>query len=132
MKPILICLLFFLGLSAYAQHTVVVNPDGTHSVIVNNGNVSTIVNQDGTHSTAIMNGNSSTIVNPDGTHSTAIMNGSNITIVNSDGTHSTVIRSGDNTTIVNPKERKVWQIINSNHKKKSAKKHDNKHTETDD
>ena len=93
MKPILTCLLFFIGLSAYAQHTVVVNPDGTHSVIINNGNVSTIVNPDGTHSTAIMNGNS--------------------------------------TTIVNPKERKVWQIINSNHKKKSAKKHDNKHTETD-
>lgn len=64
MKPILICLLFFLGLSAYAQHTVVVNPDGTHSVIVNNGNVSTIVNPDGTHSTVIRSGDNTTIVNP--------------------------------------------------------------------
>lgn len=36
------------------------------------------------------------------------------------------------TTIANPTERKFWKIFNSNHKKKSAKQHENKHTETDD
>ena len=75
-----------VSLSAYAQHTVVVNPDGTHSTAIHNGNTTTIVNPDGTHSTAIHNGNSATIVNPDGSHSTAIHNGNSITIVNPDGT----------------------------------------------
>ena len=49
-----------MSLSAYAQHTVVVNPDGTHS-------------------TGFLTGSSTTIVNPDGTHSTVIENGSNNT-----------------------------------------------------
>jgi metallo-beta-lactamase class B len=66
--------------------TVVVNPDGTHSVV--HGNV--IVNPDGTHST--VHGN--VIVNPNGTHSTVHGN----VIVNPDGTHSTV----HGNVIVNP------------------------------
>jgi outer membrane lipoprotein-sorting protein len=91
-----------MSLSAYAQHTVVVNPDGTHSTAIHNGNTTTIVNPDGTHSTAIHNGNSATIVNPDGSHSTAIHNGNSITIVNPDGSHSTAIHNGNSITIVNP------------------------------
>ena len=65
--------------SAYAQHTVIVNPDGTHSIAINNGTTSTIINPDGTHSTAIKNGNTTTIVNPDGTHSVVIKNGEGTT-----------------------------------------------------
>ena len=49
-----------VSLSAYAQHAVVVNPDGTHSTAIHNGNSTTIVNPDGTHSVVINNGNSAT------------------------------------------------------------------------
>ena len=64
-----------MSLSAYAQHTVVVNPDGTHSVAIQTGSNITVVNPDGTHSTGIQTGNITTIVNPDGTHTTFIENG---------------------------------------------------------
>ncbi len=109
-KRALICLLSFVGLSAYAQHTVVVNPDGTHTVVVNNGNVSTVVNPDATHSTVITNGDLTTIVNPDGTHSTAITNGNNTTVAHHKG---------------------LWQAFKSIFKKKSSKNLDRNHTETD-
>ena len=131
MKRILICLLFSVSLSAYAQNAVVINPDGTHSVIVNNGSVSTVVNPDGTHSTAIMNGNSTTVVNPDGTHSVIVNNGNVSTVVNPDGTHSTVIMTDNDATIVNQTERPLWQIFKLFDRKKNSKKHDQKHTETD-
>ena len=85
MKRILLCLLCFMSLSAYAQHTVVVNPDGTHSAAIQTGNNITVVNPNGTHSTGIQTGNNITIVNPDGTHTTVIENGSNnITALNRD------------------------------------------------
>lgn len=64
MKRILICLLLFIGFSAYAQHTVIVNPDGTHTIAVNHGHTTTIVNPDGTHTTAINHGHTTTITNP--------------------------------------------------------------------
>lgn len=74
-----------MSLSAYAQHTVVVNPDGTHSAAIQTGNNITVVNPNGTHSTGIQTGNNITIVNPDGTHTTVIENGSNnITALNRD------------------------------------------------
>ena len=52
-----------VSLSAYAQHTVVVNPDGTHSVAIHNGNTTTIVNSDGTHTVIANNRNSATQTN---------------------------------------------------------------------
>ena len=64
MRRILLSLLCMVSISAYAQHTIVVNPDGSHSVVINNGNTATIVNPDGTHSVVINNGNSETVVNP--------------------------------------------------------------------
>ena len=85
MKRILPCLLCFMSLSAYAQHTVLVNPDGTHSVAIQTGSNITVVNPDGTHSTGILTGSSTTIVNPDGTHTTVIENGNdNTTVLNRD------------------------------------------------
>ena len=87
--------------AAHAQ-TVIVNPDGTHSIVISSGNTSTVVNSDGTHSTVINNGSTSTIVNSNGTHSTMINNGNTSTIVNPDGSHSTVINSGNTSIIVNP------------------------------
>ena len=80
MKRILPCLLCFMSLSAYAQHTVVVNPDGTHSIAIQTGSNITVVNPDGTHSTGILTGSSTTIVNPNGTHTTVIENGNDKTI----------------------------------------------------
>lgn len=65
---------------------VVVNPDGSHSVVV--GNV--VVNPDGGHS--VLTGN--VIVNSNGTHSVIAGN----VIVNSNGTHSVII--GD--LLINP------------------------------
>ena len=94
MKRILTCLLLFVGFSAYAQHTVIVNPDGTHTIAVNHGHTTTIVNPDGTHTTAINHGHTTTIVNPDGSHTTAI-------------------NHGRTTMITNPKVIKLWQDIKS-------------------
>ena len=93
MKRILPCLLCFMSLSAYAQHTVLVNPDGTHSVAIQTGSNITVVNPDGTHSTGILTGSSTTIVNPDGTHTTVIENGNDNTIaLNKDSLDRGVVR----------------------------------------
>ena len=82
-----------MSLSAYAQHTVVVNPDGTHSVAIQTGSNITVVNPDGTHSTGIQTGSSTTIVNPDGTHTTVIENGNDNTIaLNKDSLDRGVVR----------------------------------------
>ena len=104
MRRILLSLLCMVSLSAYAQQTIVVNPDGTHSVVINNGNSATIVNPNGTHSTAIHNGNSSIIVNPD-------------------GTHSVVINNGNSATKDNPKWKK-WRTRKSKNKKKGSSVND--------
>jgi hypothetical protein len=69
-----------MSLSAYAQHTVLVNPDGTHSVAIQTGSNITVVNPDGSHSTGILTGSSTTIVNPDGTHTIFIETGNENTI----------------------------------------------------
>lgn len=66
-KLFTILTLALIVICANAQ-TVIVNSDGTHSTVINNGSTSTIVNPDGTHSNVINNGNTSTIVNPNGTH----------------------------------------------------------------
>lgn len=102
MKRILTILILSLLLhyGTFAQ-TVVVNPNGTHSTVINNGSTSTIVNPDGTHSTLIYNGNISTIVNPNGTHSTIITNGNTWALVNPDGTHSTLIYIGNMPFFIN-------------------------------
>ena len=112
MRRILISLLCMVSLSASAQHTVVVNPDGTHSIAINHGKTSTIVN----HSTAINHGRTSTIINSDGTHSVAINHGNTSTIVNPDGTHSVVIKKGKRATKDKPKWEK-WRAPKSKDKK---------------
>lgn len=120
MRRILLSLLCLVSLSAYAQHTVIVNPDGTHSTAIRNGNTTTIVNSNGTHSTAIHNGNTTTIINSNGTHSTAIRNGNTTTIVNSNGTHTVVVNNGNRATNVNPKWKK-WRTPKSNDKWTTSK-----------
>lgn len=94
--------LFFILIFCVSAQTIVVNADGTHSIVINNGATSTVVNPDGTHTTVINNGGTLTIVNADGTHTTVIHNGTTSTIVNPDGTHTTVVHNGTTSTIVNP------------------------------
>lgn len=80
MKRLLLIVLTVLG-GGISQAQVVVNPDGSHSVV--HGSV--IVNPDGTHST--IHGN--VIVNSDGTYST--IHGP--VVVNPNGTHSILVGS---------------------------------------
>jgi hypothetical protein len=82
----------FVGCYAVAQ-SIVVNPDGTHSIMVHTGNVSALVNSNGSHSTVINRGSTAIIVNPDGTHSTAFNQGSISLIVGPTGMHSTVFNN---------------------------------------
>jgi len=102
MKKILFVFTFVALLNNIRAQTIIVNPDGTHSIMIDNGVTKTIVHPNGTHSTVIDNGTTKTIVNPDGTHSTVIDNGITKTIVNPNGTHSTIIDKGTTKTIVNP------------------------------
>ena len=69
MKKILIIFSFLVASFSYLKAQTIVNPDGTHSTVINNGPTKTIVNPNGTHSTVVNNGPTKTIVNPDGTHS---------------------------------------------------------------
>jgi hypothetical protein len=83
-----------------AQVSVIVNPDGTHSVVHQNGNTSVIVNSNGTHSTLTQNGNTAIIVNPNGTHSIIPNTETNpMVLVNPNGTHSIIQRTGTITTV---------------------------------
>ncbi len=95
MKKIFLIFTFIAVIHKTQGQTIIVNADGTHSTVIDNGAIKTIVNPNGTHSTVIDNGAIKTIVNPNGTHSTVIDNGAIKTIVNSDGTHSTLIQRSD-------------------------------------
>lgn len=61
------------------QAQIVVNPDGSHSIVA--GNVA--INPDGTHSVIMGN----IAINPNGTHSAIMGN----TVVNPNGTHSVIV-----------------------------------------
>lgn len=103
----MIALLLLLFISTvpmigFSQGTsVIVNPDGTHSVVHYHGNTSTQINSNGTHSiataTAIFHhGNGmSTKVDADGMHSTIFHHGNTMaTQVNPDGIHSIIHHYG--------------------------------------
>ncbi len=87
--------------SAKAQ-SIIVRPDGTHSIGINHGTTTTVINPDGTHSIGINHGNTTTVVNPDGTHSVGVRHGSTKTVINPDGMHSIGIDHGTTTTVVSP------------------------------
>ncbi len=92
----ILVILFFEMLSSglYAQ-SVIVNPDGTHSVVLGQGDNKVVVNPNGTHSVIMGSGTSRIMVNPDGTHSQIIGEGNSKIIVNPNGTHS-ILFSQDN------------------------------------
>ncbi|TDQ19039.1 hypothetical protein DFQ04_0856 [Algoriphagus boseongensis] len=97
-------ILFFIFIwsTALKAQSVIVNPDGTHSVIHDHGNTQVIVNPNGTHSILLGTGNIKTLVNPDGTHSQLIDHGATKILVNPNGNHSilTGIISGPTPTTI--------------------------------
>ena len=64
MKNLFLLLITFFTVENLIAQTVIVNPDGTHSIVIDNGSTKTIVNPNETHSTVIENGSTKTIVNP--------------------------------------------------------------------
>ena len=65
MKPaFFIFSLVIATMSGLKAQVILVNPDGTHSLIIDNGATKTVVNPNGTHSTIIDNGATKTVVNP--------------------------------------------------------------------
>ncbi len=83
-----------LSSGLYAQ-SVIVNPDGTHSVVIDHGVHKVIVNPNGTHSVAVSSGTGNILVNPDGTHTQIMGEGNSKIIVNPNGTHSILATQGD-------------------------------------
>ena len=125
-KILVICCIVFVT-DVIGQ--IVVNPDGTHSVVVGNvavnpnGTHSVIVggvavNSDGTHSTAVGN----VIVNPNGTHSTIVGSGSRKADVNLYDTHNEVVRIASTRIVVNPYGNHFTIIFNGNRLAKPRQK----------
>ncbi|HSF88604.1 MAG TPA: hypothetical protein VLA46_04255 [Saprospiraceae bacterium] len=103
-----------LQLPAFGQ-TILVNPDGTHSVILNSGsNTSVMVNPNGTHTVIFDNGNTQTWVNPDGTHSVMVHANTNMPVlVNPDGSHSVIVNAHSHTPVMVNPDGTHTQIIRS-------------------
>lgn len=103
MKELLcfLTLMFLPGYFALAQ-TVIINPDGTPTIVLHNGSTSTVINPDGTLSTVLHSGTSSTIVHPNGTLSTVLHSGGSSTVVHPNGTLSTVLHNGGSSTVIHP------------------------------
>lgn len=123
MKPIILIILGLLFFHNVQSQTVVVNPDGTHSIGIDHGGHSVVVNPDGTHSVAVNHGNHAVVVNPDGTHSIGIDHGGHTVVVNPDGTHSVAVNHGNHAVVLNPHNSNTVGAgilnTNSNGKKKS-------------
>nr|MBI1229109.1 hypothetical protein [Cytophagales bacterium] len=113
----------FAVIDKSTAQSVVVNPDGTHSVVIDNGSTKTIVNPNGTHSTIIGSGTTRTIVNPNGTHSTLISSGATKIIINPNGAHSTILGSGTTSSFANHYEPfKITKIKKQkSHRKRNRK-----------
>jgi hypothetical protein len=115
LSQILTVALFAILQLPAAGQTILVNPDGTHSVILNAGSsMPLMVNPDGTHTVIFNNGSTQTWVNPNGTHSVMLNADTNTPIlINPDGTHSVILNAQSNTPVmVNPNGTHT-QIIKS-------------------
>ena len=109
-------LVLLIGRYAIAQ-SILVNPDGTHSVIHDHGATSIVVNSNGTHSVVFNHGSTSIMVNPDGTHSTILRHGNTGTVVHPNGRHSIFVTDGDtrlkslsDTTNTQPRYQKKKEV----------------------
>ncbi|HTE34566.1 MAG TPA: hypothetical protein VK666_29510 [Chryseolinea sp.] len=100
---LLICSVVLSSVQILAQ-PVLVNADGTHSSIVDNGPTSTVINSNGRYSVIFNNGPTSTMVNADGSHSTISNNGLTSVVVGGNGGHSVMIESHQTENTPNPEE----------------------------
>lgn len=82
-----------ISVGLFAQ-SIIINPDGTHSVLIDHGVHKVIVSPDGTHSVVVGTENNNILVNLDGTHSQIINQGNSKIIVNPNGTHSILAKQG--------------------------------------
>ena len=117
MKIYVFWLILILADVSFAQQ-VIVNADGTHSIVHSTGNgAGVVVNPNGTHSTIHPTGSSTgVIVNANGTHSTFHSVGQNLkVIVNANGTHSTFYSTENNiNSVLNPNStRSLFQTMDS-------------------
>jgi len=87
MKALVILFFVMLSSGLYAQ-TVIVNPDGTHSVVHDLGDTKVVVNPNGTHSVILGSDTNKIMINPNGTHSQIFGVGNSKIIINPNGTHS--------------------------------------------
>lgn len=72
MKTLFLLFGCFTTIAAFTQ-SVVVNPDGTHSVLIDHGGGTSIaIHPDGTHSVVVNHGAVDVVINPDGTHSVVV------------------------------------------------------------
>lgn len=111
MKILVILFLAMMSTGLLAQ-TIIVNPDGTHSVVHGEGDIKILVNPNGTHSVIMGSGTSQIIVNPDGTHSPIVGNGNTKIIVNPNGTHSTLTTQGNFQQVLSqPNSRSLSLIV---------------------
>jgi hypothetical protein len=102
MKKVLLLLASSIVASgSYAQ--IIVNPDGTHSVV--HGDV--IVNPDGTHS--VRHGN--VIVSPNGRHSTVHTLGKNRITINLNGPEKKFVINIDGSTITFDNKKSYKKIL---------------------
>ncbi len=92
------------GTHTIVTGNVIVHPNGTHSVIHKAGDHSVVVGPDGRH-TVIVGSNqtgSKTIIHPDGRHSVVQQAGPVSIVVGSDGRHSVVHAAGPHSVVVGP------------------------------
>ena len=75
MKILLLTLFTFVILQTANSQTVIVNPDGTHSVSASHGAHSVVINPDGTHSIGVKHGLHTIVIKPEGTHSVGVQHG---------------------------------------------------------
>lgn len=92
MKKLLLLMALFFSSNYTFSQSVVINPDGTHSVVVGSGSVRTAINSNGTHSTIIGHGTVSTVVNSNGTHSTLLNTGTVGLILDPPDTNTTFFK----------------------------------------
>ncbi len=113
MKIFIISLSFlFLSINAISQNTTIINPDGTITTQIHQGNITTIINPDGTITTQIHHGDMTTQVNPNGSTTVQVHHGNMTTQVNPDGSTTNIInqenpilRGNSNGNIGSPNEQ---------------------------
>ena len=96
MKIFIISVSFlFLSINVISQNTTIINPDGTITTQIHQGNITTQINPDGTITTQVHHGNMTTQLNPNGTTTVQVHHGNITTQMNSDGSTTNIFHHGN-------------------------------------